>query len=356
MRIKNLQKILREKKLDCAILSSLSQKDVNVSYYIGQKIMYSVLFIPKKGKSILFVPEMEYGLAKSKVVNCTVKVIKQGFSTELANILKKRKMKKVGINKGKMTVNEFESIGQAMKGIKFEDISVDLMKIRAVKEKEELRKTVRACRIVSDIFDELGKKIHKMKRETDVRDFLLLKTAENGCEKAFNPVVATGKNSGFVHYEGTSEKIKNGFALIDYGVTYEGYKSDITRTFFIGSPNNKQVGDYNLLLDIQKKAINMVKPGVKAKDIDVYVRKAMGKYNDNYPHALGHGVGLNIHEWPGVSINSEATLEEGMVLTIEPGFYFPNNYGIRIEDTVVVTKTGCKILTKSNKEMIVKKR
>ncbi|HIH73215.1 MAG TPA: M24 family metallopeptidase, partial [Thermococcaceae archaeon] len=135
---------------------------------------------------------------------------------------------------------------------------------------------------------------------------------------------------------------------------YRHYNSDITRTIVVGTPNEKQREIYEIVLEAQKKAVEAAKPGMTAKELDSVARKIIEEYGygDKFIHSLGHGIGLQVHEWPRVSQQDETVLKEGMVVTIEPGIYIPKFGGVRIEDTIVITKNGAKRLTKTDRELI----
>ncbi len=354
MRLKKIQKILREKEIDCLILSSLAHDDKNLLYLLKEYIKNCLLIIPKKGKCRVLVPEMEYGYAK-KALDVPVFKFEKGFSKDIKKLLLKLNAKHLAINKGAISVKEYESLKKIFK-YKISDLGDCLLNQRSVKEKDEIDKISCACRFTDKVFESLVSNIGSLKKEEDVKKYLMKQMFNYG-GVSFNPVVASGKNSGYVHYEGSNKKMGKGFMLIDFGVMYKGYCSDMTRTIYIGRPQKKEIELYDFLLEIQEKACKMIRPGVNSKDIDLFVREKMGKYEAFYNHGLGHGVGLNVHEYPFISKNSNFVLKEGMVLTVEPGIYFPGKKGIRIEDTVLVTKKGNRILTKSKKNLIeIKKR
>ena len=148
--------------------------------------------------------------------------------------------------------------------------------------------------------------------------------------------------------EATSKKISKGFVVLDFGVIYKCYCSDITRTVYVGKPNVKEVYTYDKVLRVQEECINMLKPGGKCSDVFDYSNKQLGK---KFTHGLGHDIGLEIHELPNLKPKTNEVLKPGMVVTVEPGLYL-KEFGIRIEDDVLITKIGYKILTKTKKELI----
>lgn len=154
------------------------------------------------------------------------------------------------------------------------------------------------------------------------------------------------------HHEPSNTKIKKGFCVIDFGVKYKGYCSDITRTICIGKPSDKEKETYNSLLAIQKNTINQIRSGKKCSELYDFVNNSLGKHQKYFTHGLGHGVGTQIHEMPNLSLNSKDRIKNNMVFTIEPGIYFPGKYGIRIEDTIFF-KNKSILLTKTAKDLII---
>ena len=173
-----------------------------------------------------------------------------------------------------------------------------------------------------------------------------------GLELSFNPIVASGKNASMPHYAPAAKKIMKGFCVIDFGVKYKGYCSDITRTVYVGKPSKKEKEIFNMLLTIQKNAINKIKSSKKCSELYDFVNNSLGKYKSNFTHGLGHGVGVEIHELPNLTLNSKDRIKNNMVFTIEPGIYFPKRFGIRIEDTVLF-KNKPIVLTKTSKDLLI---
>lgn len=221
--------------------------------------------------------------------------------------------------------------------------------------KLEINKIKKACSISDKIFKILIKELknNKFKTESDVYNFLLKKIKEKKCNLAFKPIVATGKNAADIHHKSTNAKLKNGFLKIDFGVKYQGYCSDCTRTFHIGKPDKKSKELYKLVLDVQQTCINYCHHGMSCNDIDAIARAGFGKYRKNFVHGLGHGVGKRIHQAPSLAPNKRGNLKEGVVIAVEPGIYFKNKFGIRIEDNILITKQAPIILTRTTKKLVI---
>jgi Xaa-Pro aminopeptidase len=172
---------------------------------------------------------------------------------------------------------------------------------------------------------------------------------------AFETIVASGLRSSLPHGRPSKKKLALGdFITLDFGACYDFYCSDMTRTVFLGKPTNKQIDIYNVVLEAQKIAIDKIKPGLLGKNIDEAARSFIQQkgFGGCFGHSLGHGVGIEIHEFPRLSPKGEAELLPGMVVTVEPGIYIEDYGGIRIEDMVVITSEGCQNLTQSQKEII----
>ena len=173
---------------------------------------------------------------------------------------------------------------------------------------------------------------------------------------AFDTIIASGFRGALPHGIASGKKIKKGeLVVVDMGVLLNGYNSDCTRTFMVGRPNKEQKKIYSTVLDAQCRAVDMVRPGVRISEIDSAARQPITEagYGKYFTHSTGHGVGLDIHEAPNVTASSDVVLEEGMVITVEPGIYLPGTGGVRIEDMVVVGSCGCEVLTKYTKELVL---
>ena len=173
---------------------------------------------------------------------------------------------------------------------------------------------------------------------------------------SFDFIVVSGKNSSMPHGVPTDKKIETGdFITMDFGAVCGGYRSDMTRTVAVGKVSDKQKEVYDTVLKAQQAAIDFIKPGVVCKEVDRVARDIISEagYGDCFGHGLGHSVGIEIHEPPACNTVCETVMEKGIIMTVEPGIYIENDFGVRIEDMVVVTDNGCEDLTKSKKELIL---
>jgi Xaa-Pro aminopeptidase len=221
-----------------------------------------------------------------------------------------------------------------------------MVKIRRV---ESIRK---ACEINDAIFLEIVENF-QFKTERDLEKYILKRFRQEGVGQAYRPIVAN--NNSVIHAKPRDKKFSRGFLVLDFGCKFNGWCSDMTRTIFIGKASKKDRERYALVLNCQRKCISKVKAGVKTFDLDVLSRRLLGDYKKSYRHWLGHGVGKKVHEDPVFGIFSNDVLQDGQVITIEPGIYIKNKkeeFGIRVEDTILVNRTGREVLCKASKKFI----
>ena len=227
-------------------------------------------------------------------------------------------------------------------------------KQRMAKDDEEIENIRRACKVTDDCFDHIVNYIRPGMTEKQIAreiDYFYYKHSEG---LSFDTIVASGENSSKPHAVPTDRRIQeNDVITIDMGCKINGYCSDMTRTIFVGKVPDEVKPVYDLVLKNQEQVLQDMKDNANTKQISKMVDNDFRLNNYDLIHALGHGVGLDIHEGPVLSINSESVLRENMVVTDEPGIYVAGQFGVRIEDTVLITKGGCEPLTKSPKRYIV---
>jgi len=229
--------------------------------------------------------------------------------------------------------------------------------LRVRKDASEVAQIRKAVRLASGVFPSLLKSIHSGIAENEVAAELEYLARRAGAERmSFETIVASGPNSALPHARPTRRKIRRGFVVLDYGVILGGYCSDMTRTIWVGRASKRAARIYSAVLEAQLAGIDAARSGVEAQAVDQAARDVLCKHKlDKYfTHSLGHGVGLEIHEAPRLAKGQTQRLEAGMVVTIEPGVYIPGSGGVRIEDMVLVTENGCKVLTPTPKELIVR--
>jgi Xaa-Pro aminopeptidase len=227
--------------------------------------------------------------------------------------------------------------------------------VRAVKNKKELENIVRAQRIAEKVLSGALAQLYTGVTEIEIANFIKKSFTKYGAPVlSFPPIVSFGKNTANIHHEPGKSKLKVGdIIMLDFGTTINHYCSDMTRTYFWGTPNAKQKKVYNDVLAAQTRAISLLQKGERrATVIDKVARGFLAKkYKNNFQHGLGHGVGTVIHEWPNFKPKSEDILPVGCVMTVEPGIYLKGWGGIRIEDMVLITKNGAQNLTSFPKDI-----
>jgi len=233
------------------------------------------------------------------------------------------------------------------------DIFSIIENLRMVKDDFEIQKIRKACHETFLISQKIPALVSSEKTEFDIAKQIDLLSINACCEKAFDTIVSFGENTVYPHYIPSKNVVygnENKPMMVDFGTKFEDYCSDMTCMFFMEKSKNKRLNEiFEIVKDVQAKAVDMVRAGVLVKDIDIKVREMFAKFElDRYfIHSTGHGVGLDIHEAPSINKRDETVLKNGMVITIEPGIYVKGIGGIRIEDTVLVTNKGCEILTQS---------
>ncbi|MEK4130874.1 Xaa-Pro peptidase family protein [Solibacillus sp. FSL W8-0474] len=276
----------------------------------------------------------------------------------VANAVKARNVSfnTLAIEKSHLTVERLEAIQERFDTLKFTNIDEKVNALRICKDEEELVKLRKAAQL-ADFAIEVGcNAIAEGKTEMEILNTIESAIKAKGHAMSFNTMVLAGEKTASPHGTPGDRKIQKGdFILFDLGVIYEGYCSDITRTVAFGQPNEEQMKVYNTVRRANEAAIEAVKPGVRAMDLDKISRDIItdAGYGEYFTHRLGHGLGISVHEFPSITGTNEMTLQPGTVFTIEPGIYKSDAAGVRIEDDVVVTNDGVEVLTKFTKELVI---
>lgn len=258
-----------------------------------------------------------------------------------------RKGDRLGIEEDDLSIGEYRRL---LKGFKTKHFRVD----RSVKGPDEIKKLKKACQISDQAFNHVLGEIHEGITEKELVKKLEQFMRDSGADVAFPTVVAFGANSSVPHHRADQTKLKKGdFILIDFGAKFENYSADVCRTLVFGNASEKQRRLYNAVLAAQTLAVIESGKSVAVSELDKVARdyiKSQG-YQE-YPHALGHGIGIEVHEKPHLYLKNKEVLEEGMVLTLEPGSYIPGFGGVRIEDDYLYEEGRLKELTESPKALI----
>lgn len=334
MRLREFQNLMQKEEIDLVLLSNSTEKiNPNFVYFTQLEQINAVLLLNKN--SALFASPLELSIAKTSKIKDIRKIDKDFFEN-----IKKSKPNTIGIDKNFITINQFKNLKSKFKNVNFKDVSKEIQKLRTVKTDEEIALIKKSCRFADLLIEESLSNVKRYKTELDFKKFIEQKLLDLNLEQSFNAIVASSVNSKNPHHLSNSTKLK-GFTVIDLGVKYKNYCSDMTRTVFFGKPNKKQIKFYNKVLNIQSECINK---DLSPSALHKLTQRFLGKY---FIHRLGHGIGIEVHENPVIGDISNDKFENNMVFTLEPGYY--NKFGIRIED-VFLYKNNKKIpLTKSPK-------
>lgn len=287
-------------------------------------------------------------------------VLQENLFSQIKDICSKQNVKKIGIETQTLSVSMHKTLANRLENILIDtctDISQIIMDLRSVKSEDEINKIKQAQKITDEAFDYILGKITEGKSEKDLALELEFFMRSNGARAAsFDIIFIGGKNTSLPHGVPGDYRLKNGdFITIDFGADVDGYKSDMTRTVALGKVSDDQKKVYETVLSAQKNAISQIRAGNNCCEIDKIARDIIDNsgYCGLFGHALGHSVGLDIHESPNFSPKCNTILKSNMVLTVEPGIYLPQKFGVRIEDMVLVTENGVENLTKSTKSLII---
>ena len=343
-RIKKLRSLFKHKKIDALLVL----RDANIRYLTGFPASESWLFIGPRRTS--FITDFRYVLeAKKGLKGVGVKQYTKSIYETLFDLVAMEDVRRIGIDERHLTLAQYRTLRrhapQGVSFIKTNDFVEDFREIKDADEVERIRNSLR-------IHKQAHQYLKRIVKPGITERALLLKleafVKSRGAGFSFDTIIASGVNSCYPHAVVTGRKIrKDEPLLIDMGIDVEGYKSDLTRMFFLGRIPELVGRVKDCVATAQRKAIEKVRDGALIASIDYEARnyldqQGFGKY---FGHALGHGVGLEIHENPRISQKNSSCLREGMVITIEPAVYFPEKFGVRIEDMVLVTKEGCEVLS-----------
>jgi len=327
----------------------------NIRYLTGFTGSDGALMIGEKQK-LLLVDGRYTNQAKKDVGDVEV-VEYQEKIDGIEAILSDGRVKSVGFESSAMNVNSYLKLKEKLKTVALNPITDEINAIRAIKDEEEIARIRNAAEISFQALTAVCNLIKPGVKEKDIAIELDFRIRKCGAELvSFPTIVATGANSAKPHAAPGSREIENGdIVMIDYGAVYHGYNSDETCTFIVGRANKKQKEVYSLVKQAHDRAIEAIKPGIQCREIDRIARSCIegGNLGKFFSHGTGHGVGLDVHEAPRIADKSVNILETGMVITIEPGVYIPDLWGIRIEDMVLVKESGGEVLTKVPKNLTI---
>lgn len=343
-------------RIDCAII----QSDVNRRYFTGM-LSSAGTVVCFRDASYLIIDFRYIEKARQCVTNCRV-IEQHDLMFQIQELLRKHGAKTAAVESMTMTLHDFAVFQRALeKQVQLDRsdvLSRAIYDCRTVKTPEEIEKIRKAQRIAEAALAETLNYIRVGVSERDIMLYLNHAMLQRGSEgESFPTIALTGARTSMPHGVPTAEaKVQSGdFVLMDFGAMVDGYHSDMTRTVCVGQPTERMREVYGVVLRAQEETLRLAKVGVTGKEMDACARKIItdAGYGDNFGHSLGHGVGMEIHEFPNASPASQAVMAEGNVVTVEPGIYLPGEFGVRIEDFVVIHEGGCENLTEAPKQLMV---
>ncbi|GAE91232.1 aminopeptidase YpdF [Gracilibacillus boraciitolerans JCM 21714] len=349
-RLEKLRILIKEEHIDGLLITSA----VNRRYITGFTGTAGVALITSN--EAYFITDFRYTeQANEQVTGFEIIEHKGPIQETIADMVTSLKLRNIGFEKNDLTYALYEQYKKVI-NVEFIPTNEVVEKLRLIKDQDEINIIKEACKIADNAFDHILSYIKPGVKEIDVANELEFYMRKQGAtSSSFDIIVASGFRSALPHGVASSKQIEIGeLVTLDFGALYKGYSSDITRTVAVGMISSELQTIYQTVLEAQLKGVEGLKAGITAKDADALTRdhiaqKGFGSY---FGHATGHGLGLDVHEKPGLSFRSSETLKAGMVVTVEPGIYVPNVGGCRIEDDILIYDNGCERLTNSPKELI----
>ena len=314
----------------------------------------AVGILEKDGQTTIIAPELEAGRAKDESINCDVITSQRGG---LISTLASLKKKKICVDCHNYSV--MQSLKKSIPRLKRS--SEPFYNARIIKDSDEVHILKKASSIIDQMFELCTQTIKKGRSESDLQAILMSFAIANdmhdtGYRSTLNPlIIAGGPNGALPHAQVTKRKFANGdMIVVDLTLRYRGYVSDATRTFGLGSISKEARTVYEIVKESQRAGLAVVRPQKTCKSVDEICRKIIEKhhYGPHFIHSTGHGIGLDVHESPNITSKSTTKLKKDMAVTVEPGIYIPNKFGVRIEDSVIVRDRPI-IMHKFTKDLIV---
>jgi len=350
MRQEFVRKILDSNDLNGILFSSLE----NIRYLCGFTGSDGAFLLTQK-ESFFLTDSRYWTQAEEEVKGSQIAHYKKKWDG-IASLLLDLKLGRLGFESTSLTFSSHRSLLEKLANkSELTPLDEEIKNLRAVKDAQELALIQSAIDISSNAFLHIIEILKEGVTERGIALEMEFFMKRNGAEViSFDIIMASGKRSALPHGRATDKKIERGdFILIDFGSKYEGYHSDQTRTVVCGKPSLEQKKVYQVVKEAHDKAIEVIRPGLPIQEVDAAARNHIKEkgYGEYFGHGTGHGIGLAVHEEPGINMENKGLLQEGMVLTIEPGIYLPNWGGVRIEDMVRVTSQGAEVLTSLPEEL-----
>jgi Xaa-Pro aminopeptidase len=349
-RIKRCRQAMARKKLPALLITNRHDH----YYLIGFSGEDSAILITRDAVHIISDGRFETSI-KQEAPWAKVALRKGLLNDEIVSVIRSYRLRTVGVQAEVMPVADRDELRKKLKGVKIVEAPPIVSDMRCIKSDEEVALIEKSLRLCEAAYKATLKTIRVGQTELELAGRLEYEMKRRGSlTPAFDSIVGIDANAALPHAFPGQRKVKKGcLILFDWGATLDFYTSDLTRTVFIGSIPPKMKRVYEVVLEAQRRAIKAIKPGARMCDVDAVARQhiADAGYAKEFNHGLGHGMGLDVHESPSLSWRSAQKLEPGMVVTVEPGVYLPGLGGVRIEDDVLVTSTGTRVLSRLKKDI-----
>ena len=349
-RIEKVNQIISEKNLDALVVLS----DYNRRYLSGFTGTSGALVITPERRILItdfrYIDQATNQASEFEIVNRSA-----GLIDEVKDVLEQNQVKYAGFEGHIVSYDTFQQLNDS--DVEYQSVGNVIEDIRAIKDQSEIDTIQKAADIVDKTYEHIlsiakaGMTEQELKAELESK---MLKLGASG--PSFDTIVASGYRGALPHGVASDKVIEEGELItLDFGAYYNGYVSDITRTFAIGQPDPKLVEAYNIVLEAQKAAVAQIKAGMTGKEADAIARDIIASYGygDNFGHSTGHGIGLEIHEQPMLAKQSDYVLVPNNCVTVEPGIYIEGLGGIRIEDDILITENSNEVFTKCTKDLII---
>lgn len=346
-RIDKARELLTREGLDALALCD----GPNLRYFTGFTGSNGLLLITH-GEPVFFT-DSRYTIQAGREVSVASVVTAKDLDQALAEVVNAGQLTSIALCEGGLSHQRWRKFDALMPGVRLAQSGAGVARLRAVKEEAEVKAMREASRLSEECFGAIAQLFKPGVTEREVAFAFVMEVLRSGGEGlAFDTIVAAGPRAALPHAKPSQRPFEEGeLVVFDFGVVLDGYCSDQTVTVPIGEVPEEQRRVYDLVNRAQRAAIGAVKPGVALKEVDGAARSLIAAegYGELFGHGTGHGIGLEIHEYPTVGPNSEVVAEVGMVFTVEPGIYLRDGFGVRLEDTVEVTEEGCSLLTSLDK-------
>ncbi|APH04440.1 M24 family metallopeptidase [Bacillus weihaiensis] len=347
---------MRERFKELSIDGMLITSNYNRRYLTGFSGTSGVAVISED--QAVFITDFRYTEQAAKEVDGFEIVQHTGsIVDEVVKATEKMGIRKLGFEQDQITYQSYSTYNQNLGHLEFVPVSGAVEKLRLIKSSAEIKILKEATEIADAAFKHILTYIKPGIKEIDVSNELEFFMRKNGAvSSSFDIIVASGYRSALPHGVASEKEIEKGdFVTLDFGAYYKGYCSDITRTIAVGEPSDELKKIYSTVLEAQLRGMNGIKPGMTGKEADALTRDYITEqgYGEYFGHSTGHGLGMEVHEGPALSLKSDTILQPGMVVTVEPGVYVAGLGGVRIEDDTVITETGNESLSHSPKDLII---